>query len=53
MIIININNKSDDPHLHLQLFTASHPFEQYDLKFRDKFGFEVIIDQPRHHLNDH
>ena len=38
---------------HLQLFTASHPFEQYDLKFRDKFGFEVIIDQPRHHLNDH
>ena len=27
----------------LQLFTASHPFEQYDLYFRDKFGFEVNI----------
>ena len=27
----------------LQLFTASHPFEQYDLNFRDKFGFEVNI----------
>ena len=38
---------------HLQLFTASHPFEQYDLKFRDKFGFEVIIDHPRHHWNHH
>eukprot|EP00090_Calanus_glacialis_P004843 TRINITY_DN13625_c0_g1_i1.p1 TRINITY_DN13625_c0_g1~~TRINITY_DN13625_c0_g1_i1.p1 ORF type:complete len:1432 (+),score=169.81 TRINITY_DN13625_c0_g1_i1:127-4296(+) len=34
----------------LQLFTADHPFEKYDLDFKEKFGFEKSF-QREHSIN--